>query len=162
MTIDELFDRLEDERERFLDLLEGLSPEEHLIPGVTGDWSIKDIIVHLSRWEAELVKLLYELRLGLNPTAVFLQGANSENNDLEWHQQNQTRSLDQAMADFAAVRKQTLRRLESFSKDDLNSTQRFRALGGTPLWKWVAECTYEHESEHGEQIRRWRAHGLKD
>jgi len=62
MTKDEILDALEDERENLIDAIEGLSDLDLLEAGVVEDWSIKDILAHLSAWEAELVKLLWQAR----------------------------------------------------------------------------------------------------
>ena len=37
-------------------------------PGVVGQWSLKDILVHLTLWEAELVTLLFQARQGQKPS----------------------------------------------------------------------------------------------
>lgn len=45
----------------------GLSDEELLIPGVTGDWSVRDIIAHVTWWEEEALKHLPLVREGGRP-----------------------------------------------------------------------------------------------
>lgn len=156
MTKDEIFDALEDERENFLDAIDGLSDEELQLPGVVGEWSVKDIMIHLSAWEAEMVKLLWQAKQGQPPSNPDWTEELVDQLNQEWFEAYHARQLDRVMADFIAVRKQTSRRVEVFTDKDLNDPQRFSWLKGRPLWVWVAQDSFEHEAEHTAQIRAWR------
>jgi hypothetical protein len=133
MTQDELLDALEDQREQLLDAIDDLSDEELLEPGVVGNWSMRDIIYHLCMWEAELVKLLWQASQGEKPTTRHFEPASVEEINAIWQQQAQERDLDHLLDDFAAVRKQTSRRVSA------------------------ASDSFGHESEHMLQIHAWRA-----
>jgi hypothetical protein len=157
MTRDEILDALEDEREKLMDAIEGLSEEAMQAPGVVGDWSVKDILFHLSMWEAELVKLLWQAAQGVKPTTVYFGALTVDELNAAWQAQAQTRPLELIMDDFVAVRKQTAKRVLSFSDQDLDDPDRYAWLKGQPLWKWIAEDSFIHEAEHGAQVRAWRA-----
>ena len=60
MNKDEIFDYLEDEREKLLEAIDGLSEDAMEQPGVIGDWSVEDILSHLIAWETEVVRLLWQ------------------------------------------------------------------------------------------------------
>src|SRR5512139_2343942 len=45
----------------------GLTDEQLLLPGVTGDWSVKDILAHVSWWEEEALKHLPYILQGKRP-----------------------------------------------------------------------------------------------
>ncbi len=157
MNLDEILDALEDSREQFLDAIDGIPNESFLTPGVIGEWSIKDLIAHLCAWEAELVKLLWQITQAQKPsTAHFTQNSVDETN-ASWQQLFKDRLLEKVLADFEAVRKQTTRRIEAFSDEDLNDPQRYSWQKQTPLWEWIANDSYLHETEHAEQIRAWRS-----
>lgn len=157
MNSDEILDALEDTREQFLDCIEGLSENEMQLPGVVGEWSVKDIIAHLSSWEAELVKLLWQAAQGLPPTTAFFTQSSVDETNAAWQKTMKDRPLDKVLADFAAVRKQTIRRLEAFSDDQLNNPRRYTWQRQTPLWEWIANNTFSHEAEHMQQIQLWRS-----
>jgi uncharacterized protein (TIGR03083 family) len=156
MTGDEILEHLEDERERLLETLDDLSDEQLLLPGVMGDWSVKDILAHLAMWEAELVKILWSAQQGQAPRSSYFSGVPVDEINENWRKLNTSRSLDHVLSDLRAVRKQTTRRLESFSDQDLNTPARFSWLKGGLLGEWIAEWTYQHESEHTTQIQQWR------
>jgi hypothetical protein len=51
----ELITALENGREAFLELFASLDDEEMLLEDPKTDWSLKDLLAHLTRWEAEVV-----------------------------------------------------------------------------------------------------------
>src|SRR5262245_21431744 len=51
----------------FEDSYAGLSNEQLLNPGVTGKWSVRDIIAHVTWWEEEALLHLPEVRAGQRP-----------------------------------------------------------------------------------------------
>ncbi len=159
MNKEEILDALEDEREKFLDAIEGLSEAQMQEAGVCDDWCVKDILFHLSMWEAELVKLLWQAARGQRPTTAHFSGTPTPVDQINaaWLEKGRQRSLDQVMEDFQSVRKQTSRRVSAFSDKMLSDAQRFDWLQGRPLWEWVAGDSFEHEAEHADQIREWRA-----
>jgi hypothetical protein len=157
MNKDEISDALEDERENFLEAIDGLSAEQLQTSGVVGEWSVKDIMIHLSAWEAELVKLLWQARQGQKPTTLHFSQIDTDAINQQWFENYRSRSLERVIDDFEAVRKQTIRRLEAFSDDDLNQAQLFTWQGKQPLWEWIANDSFQHENEHAAQIREWRA-----
>jgi hypothetical protein len=115
MNKNELLTQLEESREKFLDALGDLQQDQWVVPGVVGEWSIKDILAHLSRWEAEMVKLLWQARQGVRPTTMhFAQGDVDETNRI-WFNEARARSLEHVLEDFHAVRNQTLLRVEAFA-----------------------------------------------
>jgi hypothetical protein len=157
MNKSQLLTTLEESREQFLEMLEELSTEDMLIQGVTGDWSVKDILVHLARWEAEMVRLLWQVNQGQQPTTAHFNPAGVDDTNARWQAESKSRSLEQALEDFHGVRNQTIHRLESFSDGDLQDKARYKFLNGRPLWEWVAGDSFEHESEHAVEIKAWRA-----
>jgi uncharacterized damage-inducible protein DinB len=157
MTQDEIFDALEDEREKLLEAIDGLDDERLNEPGVAGDWSVKDMLYHLSMWEAELVKLLWQAAQGDAPTTIHFGKIDVDQVNARWYAQGKERLLQQVLDDLQAVRKQTTRRLERFRDADLNNPQRYPWLKNHPLWVWIAEDSFKHEAEHTAQILAWRS-----
>ncbi len=84
MIRDELIDKLEKSREAFLELVEDID-DAAMVEVLTKDqWSIKDILAHLARWEAELVKLLWQLRQGQRPTTAHFMGDTIDATNARW------------------------------------------------------------------------------
>lgn len=155
MNKDEILDALEDVRENFLEVIDGLSDEMLQEPGVVGDWSVKDIMIHISTWEAELVKLLWQVKQGQKPTTVHFSPLDVDERNQEWFKAYHDRQFGRVLADFAAVRKQTSRRVEAFTDKELMDPQHYSWSNGHPLWEWIAEDSFGHEEEHIGQIKEW-------
>jgi hypothetical protein len=156
MNKKELLALLEDSHERVVEAIQGLSPEEMVEPGAMDDWSVKDILAHLTRWEAEVIKLLWQARQGMRPTSLLNQSHSVDEVNARWREEDQARPLERILEDIHGVRNQTIRRLEFFTDKDLDDPARYPWLGGQPLWEWVASDTFEHDYEHLEQLRAWR------
>jgi hypothetical protein len=148
-------------REAMLKALEDLDDDQMLEPGVIGDWSVKDILVHLSLWEAELVTLLWQAREGRKPTTAQLSRETVDELNARWYLIHKDRALDQVLEDFQAVRRQTARRVDAFTDQELADPGLFPWLDREPLEHWIAEDSYGHEAEHMAQIITWRqSHGV--
>jgi Protein of unknown function (DUF1706) len=152
----ETLQRLKDSREAFLKAIDGLTDEAMVEPGVVGEWSLRDLFVHLTLWEAELVTTLYYVKLGRKPPAGTVTSESMDQKNARWHAENKDRPLERARTDFAAVRQQTLRRVRALTQAEIDHAEKLTWLEGAPLEKWIASDTYEHEAEHLQQIREWR------
>jgi hypothetical protein len=123
-------------------------PDSRLIePGVMGDWSVKDILGHVTTWEEEALKHLpLIIEGGRPPRYVAYGGVDAFNARMT----EQKRGLSPA-----EVRRQldeTHRRLVDFVRnapeDQLGGETRFR--------RRLRLDTYGHYPEHTEAIRAWR------
>ncbi len=143
-------------RKVILDILDGIAPEQMENPGVIENWSLKDLLVHLTRWEAELVKLLWQAKGKNQPTTVHFIPDSADVINERWFQESKSRPMDIVWKDFVAVREQSLRRVKEFSENELNDPQQFNWQKGRALWEWIAEDSFKHEAEHAENIRDWK------
>jgi hypothetical protein len=157
MNKSELLEALENGREEFLELIDDLEEDTILHKTNRDDLTVKDILSHLTRWEAELVKLLWQVRQGLIPTTAHFSGEEVDVINARWLEEDRSRPLDRILSDFHGVRNQTIRRVESFSDDQLNDGKRYPWLKGRALREWIASDSFEHEQEHINQIQQIRA-----
>jgi hypothetical protein len=155
MTKSEILNQLTASREKFLAAIENLSEEEMTQPGINGEWSIKDILVHMTRWEAELVKLLWQASQGRRPTTIHFGKADVDEINLHWFEESRARPLELALQDYHGVRKQTIRRVKDLTEQALTDTNAYPWLDGQPLWEWIAGDSFEHETEHLNDIINW-------
>lgn len=156
MSKETVLSSLKASREAMLKAVEGLDDQALQEPGVLGDWSVKDILVHVSLWEAELVKLLWQAREGRKPSSAQLGRESVDELNAQWYQVHKDRAIEQVLEDFNAVRHQTARRVDSYTDKELADPDLFPWLNGEPLEQWIAEDSYGHESEHTAQIIAWR------
>ena len=153
MNRDELLEQLENSRIQLLELLE-LIPDDSLVePGTMGEWSIADILVHLTAWESELVTFLMQLDQGKKPEKWLNALKNIEAYNIQRHRDTQGRDLDRIFDDFHGVRIHLEQWLEEFSDLQLNDPDIYEWTRGRPLWLIIEECSFGHETEHIENIK---------
>ena len=157
MNKHELIETLKQSRAALLAALDGLDNESMLEPALANGWSVKDLLAHLSAWEAQLITLLYQAAHGQTPTTIHFRQASIDETNARWEAENRERPLEQVLSDFRAIRAQTVRRLEPFSEADLFEPGRFAWAKGYALYEWVASDSYKHEGDHLEEVRAWRA-----
>lgn len=128
--------------------VEGLSDEWMVEPGVVGEWSVKDILAHVTTWETEALTHLPEIAAGM-PQQRYkdVYGGLDAFNALTLAE-NRERSLDEVRTRFGETHERLLDYLETVPDELLHSRERFR----TRL-RWD---TYSHYPLHTEHIRAWR------
>ncbi len=126
----------------------GLSDAQLVERGVAGDWSVKDILAHITTWEEESLKYLPLILRGGRPPryATTFGGIDAFNAQMASEKQNLT------LAEVRAQLNQTHRRLVDFVKsapaepftDETRARRRLRL------------DAYGHYAEHARAIREWR------
>jgi hypothetical protein len=152
----ELLSKLKSSHQQMLEAIGGLKAESMLEPGVTGQWCVKDILNHISHWEAELVTHLWWVQQGQKPAIKSYSIEEIDQLNHQWYEEDLERSLEMVTSDFKGVRKQTIRRVEALSEDNLTKADRFPWMKGKPLAELIASYSFEHDLEHIDQIRNWR------
>jgi hypothetical protein len=153
-----LIEKIQKEKEVFGFLLDELSQEAVLLPGVCGEWSVKDIVAHITVHEQRMLKWLDETLKGENPSEYQPYDSPDEQLNALNHQiylDHLNRSWKDVLADWESTHRQTLAWTNSADDDALFDSSRFHLLGGEPLCTAVAANTYEHCEEHGRDIRAW-------
>ncbi len=158
MTKDSLIDLAQAERQRFSSLIEPLSQEQMLQPGVQAAWSAKDIVAHLVAWEERMVLWLNQVAHGETPV---MPGTIDQMNE-QTYQERKDWPLAQVLADLERSAAQSTASIRSVSDEDLLTPGRFPWLGKEPLWHLVAANTFWHYPSHARAIRTWLADASPD
>jgi uncharacterized protein (TIGR03083 family) len=140
-------------------LVAPLTDAQLTTPGVVGDWSIKDVLAHLTAWHVRLLDLLDAAVRGTEPAmpAADVSDDEIDRMNARFHEERRTRSLGEVQAELRTSYARVVDDVRALADDDLNSTDRWIWLRGVPLWQFVRGDTYEHYAEHGERIRAWLA-----
>lgn len=153
-------------RERLLVAIEYLPDEALLIPNAIGDWSVADLLAHVTVWEAELVTGLMRLDQGRKPEKLLATLTNPTAYTQRRYNENKGRSLDAIFDDFQKVRMQLESWLEEFSPKTLNNPQQYKWFKGKPLGQIIAQVTYENEAKYLPALEQfaaqWEAMELTD
>jgi hypothetical protein len=160
MNSEEIQERLDISRERLLLTIEPLPNEALVRQGVTGEWSVANILDHLVVWESELVTCLMKLDQGTRPDRMLAAIADVDGYNARRYSENKDRALDQIFDDLRGVRIQLEEWLTHFSDIDLTDGARYKWTDGIALWQIIEANSFGHEGEHMPDIetfvRRWQ------
>ena len=153
----ELVAEIEIERQRLGTTLTTLSEEQMLIPGVIEDWTVKDVLAHITIWEQRMISWVAQTTRGEVPE-MLPPGMTWDDLD-EWNEQtyqkHRFRPLDEVRDDFQLSYAQALHTVHDVGEQELLDPDRFAWREGRPLWVMVAANTSWHYKEHDESIRNW-------
>ncbi len=157
-----LLDKLCKERSQLEELLARLTPEQMNQPGVDNEWSVKDILAHLTTWDKRGMAWIAAATRGETPTMPE-DGATWEDTDALnaaiW-QANRARLLDEVLADFQQGQRQLVAQIEALSEEDLHRRIRGQPRGGPAVVSTLVKWRYRHIRAHRRPIEAWiKTHG---
>lgn len=138
-------------------LIAGLNEQQIQVPGVNGDWSIKDHIAHLTFWErVNLLEILKAIEQGTSWTDSGLERTEEvrDQTNQQVYLHNKDRSLADVLSEFGATHQQVMEYLETLSEEKLKTP--YDWLGGDSIITWLSDPN-GHYQEHEQYIRDWLA-----
>ena len=140
-------------------LLKLLSAEKMTRSGVQSNWSVKDILAHITAWEKRMVQWLAESLRGEVPQrpAPGMSWDDLDRLNEQVYLENKDRPLDEVLREFHGFHQEAFEAVESLEEGDLLDPQRFEWRDGDPMWHMVAANTWWHYDEHREAIADWVA-----
>lgn len=155
MTKDGLIQQIETEWANLQSALDGLTEEQMHQPGVVGEWTIKDVLAHITAWQTRLITALFKAEKGFTPDTIE-SGQTVDQLNEKFYREMKDRSFEQVWDDLDASYYQLLTRLQGWKEKELFDAQRFKWMKGEPFERYIAGDSYEHYAEHAAQIREWR------
>jgi uncharacterized damage-inducible protein DinB len=127
--------------------MSALSDAQMLEPGVNGQWTVKDVLAHITWWEQHLL-----LRLKTGQDEVFreeisMQGATDRAN-ASIYAANRLRPLADILDEFHASYQQVLTAVEALSEEDVAQAE---------ICDAIAWDTFRHYPEHTAMLQTWMA-----
>src|SRR5258708_4700019 len=126
---------------------DGLSASHLTKPGVTGDWSVKDILAHVTTWEEEALKYLPLIIEGGKPPLYKTYGGLDAFN-AQKAEQKRDLSLSEVLNQLEETHRQLIAYVQSVPQEQFTQETRFRHR--------LRLDTYSHYPLHAAMIRRWR------
>jgi len=146
--VQQLLKRLDAAWRAFTQSYAGLPEPDLLQPGVTGAWSVRDIIAHVTIWEREALKHLPLILGGGRPPRYSVAYGGIDAFNARTTEQNQHLSLADVLRRQEAVHAQLIALVEDVPQDQLGGKTRFR--------RRLRLDTYGHYPLHVRAIREWR------
>ena len=164
MKKSELLDWLQDQYQGWEALLKQIGPERMDQPGVNGDWSMKDIVAHLTGWQRRVVANLQAAQLGEpEPPPPWPAHLEAEDDVNAWiYESNRGRSVREVLDETHQVFQQLLAVIEGFPDDVrievLHEGERVFYLVWLGDQRFpVGEFFYHFRDDHESDIHAWLA-----
>ena len=173
LTKTQLLETIQAEHRAWQELLAAIGEDRMLLPGAAGpDYTVKDVIAHLTAWRARTIDRLQAVLAHTEPVpppwpAEFDENdkAGVEQINAWFDQANRDRPLADVLGESEAAWHQMTELVRALPEADLLEPQRFAWLGGAPLGAALLTGSFEHLHEHiqmlalqGWQVARSKAY----
>ena len=155
MSKTRLLSELQDEQAAWETLLSSIDDAHMTEPGVAGDWSIKDIVIHITGWRRRTVgRFQAALQHQPTPAPPWPPHLQTDDEINAWMvASNRDHSLSAILQDDRAVFQQLVDTLSAFPEAELLDPHRFEWLEGEPL-SGATFFSHWHE-EHEPDVQAW-------
>ena len=154
-TKEDLLRHTRAERRRLEEILNRIPEDEMELPGVTGDWSVKDTLAHIAEWEQQFLSWYHAGQQGEIPERPDSDNINPFNRTI--YEKHTRRSLADICAWFDASYREMSAALEVMSQDELFTVGVYAWTGEYPLAVYVRANADEHYTEHADELSAWLA-----
>jgi hypothetical protein len=152
MTPHDLLDRIHKDREALAALWCGLTKGEMIRrPGPQADWSVKDLVAHITWWESFILERVTDL----------INGATSEPAEHQdvlnarAHEQHKDSPLAEVLAAFDANWPKLEAFISSLNDEQLNTPAYYRTYDGVALLPILRAGTFGHYPSHMTDLRTY-------
>ncbi|RPI77858.1 MAG: ClbS/DfsB family four-helix bundle protein [Chloroflexi bacterium] len=132
----------------------GLTDLQFKEPGVTGDWSVKDILAHVTTWEEEALKYLPLILQGGRPPRYSIMYGGIDAFNAQSIEQKRVLSLSEVLKQLDATHRRLIDYVQSVPEEQFIQETRFQ--------RRLRLDTYSHYREHARMIREWRERSAAD
>lgn len=152
ITKSELLDQIRTERKRLEEVLAAMTPDQMLHPCASGEWTVKDVLAHISAWQRRMLSWIRSHLRGEAPDVPLPWEV--ERMNTETYTQVKEKPLVEVLEEFRQSYRDALALAESLSEEQLQTIYTDTWPMG-PLWLGVAANTNWHYKEHRESIQAW-------
>src|SRR3989442_1329201 len=147
MDKQQLLKRLEKAWAAIKESYAGLSDSQLTEPGVMGNWSVKDILAHVTTWEEEALKYLPLIITGGRPPR-YIQYGGIDAFNAQMTEQKRGLALSDVLRQLDETHRRLIDYIRSVPEEHYTRETRFRHR--------LRLDTYSHYPKHAKAIREWR------
>ena len=142
----DLLKDIQTERRRLDKTLSSLPEDQFMLPGVVGEWSIKDVLAHLAEWER---LFLDWYRCGIEGRSPDVQPAGMSKAAIDqlnqdFYARNRFRPLQDVLADFNASYQEIYQTIQAIPEADMFSSGRYAWTDRWVLADYITGNTCSH------------------
>ena len=152
MTPHALLERIHTSREALAMLWRGLSEEQMIRrPGPQKDWSVKDLVAHVTWWESFILERVTELISGEKSEPA----AHQDVLNARVYEQHRDWPLADVLAAFDANWPRLVALISSLSDEQINTPAYYRTYDGVALLPILRAGTFGHYPAHLADLRAY-------
>lgn len=152
MTKIELVELVNGEWEKWQAALAQVDEGQMERPGVEGEWSVKDIIAHISWHEKEMIGIM--AARALVASELWARPLDERNGII--YEQNRERPLAEVLTEAEQTHRQMVTLLEGLSEEEVNDSSGFRDMPAEWLpWVLIGENSYQHYPDNAAAVEVW-------
>ena len=158
LTIAQLLDVMRAVRANWEALLAEAGDARLTEPGVEGDWSLKDIIAHLTYFESRAADSLIAIRRGEPLPQAEYNGLSIDEENALIYERQRSLPLADVLRDSQISFRRSIESVQGLHDHDLYDLEFTRAYGvDWTVHDLLAGDTYEHYQDHITPVRAWLA-----
>jgi hypothetical protein len=147
--IEKLLNQVDVAWKEFIASWADLSDADLLLPGVTGDWSIRDLVAHVTWWDREAIDHLPLILSGGRPPKYSDKYGGIDAFNAQMTEKKRDLSLDQVRQEFESTHARLIDYILSVAPEDILAEPRFR--------RRLKLDTFGHYPIHTADILSWRS-----
>jgi hypothetical protein len=151
MKTQQVLARLDTSWKDFEESYRGLSHAQLLVAGVTGSWSVRDIIAHVTWWEEEALTHMPVIREGGSSPRYSITYGGIDAFNAMMTERRKGLSISEVLHQHDEVHERLVHYVRDAPEELFASDTRFR--------RRLRLDTYGHYPVHAKAIRAWRAKG---
>jgi hypothetical protein len=125
-------------------------------PGVEGDWSLKDIIAHITYFEVWATDNLSAIRRGDPRPQAEYTGLEIDEENARIYERNRVKSVAEVLSESQASFERSLEAVQRLRDEDLYDPEYTRASGADwTVFDLIEGDTFEHYNDHSTSVRAW-------
>lgn len=165
MNKSELYNWLQAEHQRWEEFLAEINPTQMELAGVAGDWSIKDVVAHLTGWDVwVLARLQAAVRGEPQPAPPWSAQLQTDDEINAWiYESNRAKSVQQVLDESHQVSQQILALVKALPDEVRVETIR-GSSGRDYYFVWLGDQrfqpgeSFDHfRDDHETEMRAWLA-----
>ena len=159
-TVAQLVQMLQTQNEEFLSLIEEMTSEQMEIAGVQGEWSVKDILAHITYWNKQGIRWIESVRKNETPVMP-VDGDPDEIKvgmariNLDVFNTNRDHPLKKIIKEYNETFNLLLKHVKHLEDQQLESTFEYQWAEKPVTGRTVVKWRYWHQLHHMKHIREW-------
>ena len=159
LTVSQVVAKLEDVRRQWDELLLRIGEERRTEPGATGNWSVKDVVAHITLYEKWTLERLQERAQGIayspendDPET---DGMDMDTRNDYYYKRDSARGLADILTESKRVHAELVQLVRNMSEEELHTPLRLTDTVSYNVIETLEGNGYEHYEDHIRELEAW-------